>query len=58
MLVKIGDTWFSSKETPICVQLNTIEKRAVMGMQKTETKLGAAPEGKFETAEQLLDWME
>lgn len=34
MKVKIGDTWYSSDETPICIQIDDTEQSQIADMPK------------------------
>lgn len=56
MRVKIGDTWYSSDEQPICIQLRKKEQEQIANMDGPELKYGVFPES-WKIPEEMFDWM-
>ena len=61
MKVKIGDTWYSSDETPILFQLNEAEQQHIADLNRSVAhhgKYAVFPESTNMTREEMLRWME
>lgn len=60
MRVKIGDTWYSSDEQPICIQVNETEQQQIGNLDRAvakEGKYAVFPESNKTSVEEKLDWM-
>ena len=58
MKVKIGDTWYSSTEQPICVQTTDKEHDIIVNMRRDgRGQFASAPDDYFESPEHMLNWM-
>lgn len=61
MRVKAGDTWYDSKDMPLCIQLTEEDLEAIKGMTKeTSPQLKYAvfyESAAFKNAEDIKTWM-
>lgn len=57
MRVKIGDTWYSSSDQPICVQLSEQDKRNISNMLPSADKYASFPDHAGMGRDEMLDWM-
>jgi hypothetical protein len=61
MNVKIGDTWYSSDETPICIQVNEVEQQQIANLDRSVAhhgKYAVFPESVDMTREEMICWMQ
>lgn len=59
MKVKIGQVWYSSDDTPICVQLSSVEQKQISTMdveQDDQRKYAVFPNNE-QSKEEMLKWM-
>ena len=61
MRVKVGDTWYTSDEQPICIELSEAECAKVIGMNllvRGKRKHAVLPNARNMTAAEVEKWME
>jgi len=57
MRVKIGDIWYDSNETPICIYLTDQDKRNIADMLTECSKYAVFPDDKAMSADEMRAWM-
>lgn len=61
MRVKIRDTWYDSKDEPICIQINEGEQEQIKNMDRAiaqNGKYAIFPDDESFTRKQMFDFME
>ena len=61
MRVKIGNKWYNSDDTPICIQINDTEHNLISTMDRVvakEGKFGVFPDNSTLTYKEKYKWME
>ena len=61
MRVKVGDTWYSSDEQPICIELSEAESARITGVNliaEGTRKHAIFPNARNMTTEEVKKWME
>ena len=57
MRVKVGDTWYDSRKTPICIQTTKEENEQIYNNKGKEGKYAQFPKG-WGTPDGMSEWME
>tara|TARA_R110001606_G_scaffold392160_1_gene560860 strand:- start:493 stop:681 length:189 start_codon:yes stop_codon:yes gene_type:complete len=60
MKVKIGDTWYSSDDQPICIQVESHKEYSLLTVTNkkgTDGKIAFFPESDASDRESKLEWM-
>lgn len=57
MRVKVGETWYDPKDTPICIELTIDDKIAIASMKLELHYFSAWSDGMFESDADVLKWI-
>ena len=58
MRVKIGDNWYDSEDSPICIELSDQDKENIKNMSQECKKYASFPKEDKRTNQEKYEWMD